>query len=192
MAIEDILNALQDQAQADIEAVIGEAREHAALIGKQAEAEAAAIRENFSKQVERSARSKAAKTVNAARLEAKMTVSSAKGDGLEAVFSSAGEVLGNARSQEGYDRLFADLAAEALEGIEGDVVLHVDPQDEDRARATAQAAGVSASVETDITTAGGLVVEARQGRILRRNTLEDRLERARQFVQTDVAKALFA
>ncbi|TLM97664.1 MAG: V-type ATP synthase subunit E, partial [Actinobacteria bacterium] len=92
----------------------------------------------------------------------------------------------------GYDDLFARLAAEALAGIVGEVVIHVDPADADCAAQAASKAGVAARVETDITTAGGLFVEANGGRIVRRNTLEDRLERVRQYVQSEVAEVLFA
>lgn len=192
MAIEDILKALEDQAKADIDAVLTEAREHAALITKQGEAEAAAIRDGFVKQVERNATSKASKVVNAARLEAKMAVSSARGDGLERVFDEAGKRLGDLRGDAGYDRLFAELAREAMEGLSGDIVIHVDPADAQLAQAAAESAPVAATVATDLSSAGGLVIEANGGRVVRRNTFEDRLERARQQVQTDVAKALFA
>lgn len=192
MAIEDILKALEDQAKVDIDAVLSEAREHAALIEQQANAEAVAITDGFARQVERNATSKASKIVNAARLEAKMAVSSARGEGLERVFGVAKDRLGDLRRDASYDALFGSLVSEALAGLSGDVVIRVDAADEQRAQAAAQAAGVSATVVTDLSSVGGVVVEANGGRIVRRNTLEDRLERARQHVQTDVAKALFA
>ena len=89
MAIEDILRALDEQAQADCDAVIAEAKEHAKLILDDAQRSADAVHENFVRQVERIAKSEAAKLVNAARLEAKMEVSSAKGDGVSSVFEAA-------------------------------------------------------------------------------------------------------
>lgn len=192
MAIADILQALEEQAMADIEAVLTEAREHASLITKQGEAEAAGIHDGFVKQVERNATSRASKIVNAARLEAKMAVSSARGDGLEQVFAQARQALSNVRQGGSYDRLFAALAAQAMDGMGGQVVIRIDPADEQRARTAAAAAGVDASVVADLSSAGGLIVEGNNGRIVRRNTLEDRLERSRQSVQTEVAKALFA
>ncbi len=191
MAIEDILKALEEQAQADIDAVLDEARAHADLIEKQAIAEAEGIRDGYAKQVERSANSRASKLVNAARLESKMAVSSARGDGLEAVFAGARERLGGLRSEASYPNLFAKLAEEALAGIEGDVVIHVDPADAELAQAALAKHGAG-RVETDLKCAGGVVVESSGGRIVRRNTLEDRLERSRQLVQAEAAKVLFA
>ncbi len=191
MAIEDILKALDDQAQADCDAVIGEAKEHAKLILEEAQREADNVHDGFVKQVERVATTDASKKVNAARLAAKMNVSSVKGDGVASVFDSARTQLPTLRSS-GYDRLFGQLAAEAFAGLSGSVTVHVVAADVDLAQSAAAAAGLSADVRGDLDSAGGLVVEMNGGRIVRRNTLEDRLERSRQLVQSDVAKVLFS
>jgi vacuolar-type H+-ATPase subunit E/Vma4 len=191
MAIEDILIALEEQSQADCDAVIAEAKEHAKLILDDAQHNADSVHENFARQVERLAKSEASKLVNSARLTAKMEVSSAKGDGVASVFDAAQGKLATVRSVD-YDRLFSALAAEALEGVEGDVSIHVAQADVDRAVQAAAANGVVAEVTGDLDTAGGLVVEAFGGRIIRRNTLEDRLDRVSQIVQADVARVLFS
>jgi len=191
MAIEDILKTLDEQAQEDCEAVLGEAREHAALILDDAERSAREVHEGFARQVERVARADAARTVNAARLEAKMKVSSARGDGVSSVFEAAKSELSDLRGAR-YDALFAELAAEALAGLEGHVVVRVAPEDAERARAATASAGLSADVDATLATAGGLVVEASGGRVIKRNTLEDRLDRVGQFMQADVAKVLFS
>ncbi len=191
MAIEDILKTLDEQAQEDCEAVLGEAREHATLILDDAQRGAREVHEGFARQIERVARADAARAVNAARLEAKMRVSSARGDGVSEVFETAKSELPNLRAA-GYDALFAGLAAEALFGLDGSVVVRVAPEDAERARTAAAAAGLSAEIDPTLVTAGGLVVEAYNGRVIKRNTLEDRLDRVGQFMQADVAKVLFS
>jgi vacuolar-type H+-ATPase subunit E/Vma4 len=191
MAINDILSTLDDQAQADCEAIVGEAREHAKLIVEEAERQAQQIHDTFVNQVERVAKLNASKQVNAARLESKMVVSSVKGEGLTAVFDDAEKQLFSARDA-GYDALFAALAAEALTGVSGPVTIRVAAKDTDLAQKAASDAGLSADVVGDLDTAGGLVVETGGGKIVRRNTLEDRLSRARQFVRADVAAVLFS
>lgn len=191
MAIEDILKALDEQAQADCDAVVEEAREHAKHVLEEAQRQADEVHEGFVRQVERVANSAAAKTINAARLAAKMTVSSVKGDGVASVFEAGRSALPTLRDS-GYDRLFAGLAAEALAGLDGEVVVHVAPSDVALGQSAAATAGLAATVEGDLDTAGGLVVEAHGGRIVRRDTLEDRLERSRQLVQADVARVLFS
>jgi len=191
MAIEDILQALDDQAQADCDAVIGEAQEHAKLIIDEAERQATVIHERFGRQVELVAKSGASKIINAARLEAKMQVSSVKGSGVANVFEAARGVLPQLR-EAGYAELFDQLAAEAFEGLEGPVHVRVAAADVDLAAAAVAASGLEADVAGDLDTSGGLVVEAHGGRIIRRNTLEDRLDRVSQFVQADVARVLFS
>jgi vacuolar-type H+-ATPase subunit E/Vma4 len=190
MAIEDILRTLEEQAAADIEAVLEEARQHATLVVDEAKRDAEKVRSGYKNQAERSAGSEAAKRLNAARLEAKMAVSSARGDAVDNVFGATRGQLATVRGGAGYDALFAKLADEAMAGLSGPVVVHVDPADAQRASALS-ASGVTITVETDIESAGGLYVEADGGRVVRRNTLEDRLERVRQHVQAEVAKALF-
>jgi len=191
MAIDDILRALDDQAQADCDETIGEAREHAKLIVEEAERQATQIHETFVRQVERVATSDASKKVNAARLDAKMTVSSVKGDGVTSVFEAARTELSSARNS-GYDVLFGALAAEALSGVSGPVMIHVVPEDTALAERAAATAGITADVVGDLKSAGGLVVDTGGGKIIRRNTLEDRLDRVSQFVQADVARVLFS
>ena len=190
MAIEDILQALDDQAQADCDAVIGEAQEHAKLIIDEAERQAITIHEGFARQVERVAKSEASKVVNAARLEAKMQVSSVKGSGVAGVFEAARAVLPSLR-ESGYGELFARLASEAFEGLEP-VRVRVAAADMDFATQAVATSGLVGDVVGDLDTTGGLVVELHGGRISRRNTLEDRLDRVSQFVQADVARVLFS
>jgi vacuolar-type H+-ATPase subunit E/Vma4 len=191
MAIEDILRALDEQSNAESEAVLEEAREHAKLIIEEGKREAQNIHEGFARQIERVASAESAKKINAARLEAKMIVSSVKGGGVASVFDSARGKLSGVRDAR-YEALFATLAAEAFAGLEGPVAVRVASQDGQLAQKAAATAGLQATVEATLETSGGLVVEANGGRIVRRNTLEDRLDRSRQFVQADVARVLFS
>jgi len=192
MAIEDILRALDEQAQADSEAVLEEAREHAKLIIEEGERSAQQIHDRFTKQAESVSNAAASKKLNAARLESKMIVSSVKGDSVTAVFDAAADKLPELRSGSGYEALFAQLAKEALAGLTGAVTIRVAPADAQLAARAAEAAGVSAEVDATLQSAGGLVAEADGGRVIRRNTLEDRLERTRQLLPADVAKVLFS
>jgi len=191
MAIEDILKALDEQADTETAAVLDEAREHASLIVEEGQREAQQIHDGFTRQVERVANADAGKVVNAARLEAKMIVSSVKGDGVAAVFDEAGSRLSKTRDGD-YPSLFSALASEALGGMEGAVTIKVSASDGSLAQAAAGSAGLPATIEPTLETAGGLIVEAQGGRVIRRNTLEDRLERCRQMIQADVAKVLFS
>jgi vacuolar-type H+-ATPase subunit E/Vma4 len=190
MAIEDILATLDEQAEAETHAVLNEAHEHATLILEEGDREARQIHDGFTQKVERIATAEAGRTVNAARLEAKMIVSSVKGDGVASVFDAASATLSGASGGD-YPSLFAALASEAFDGVDGPVTVRVRAADASLAHAAAEKAGLPATVDATLDTAGGLVVEAQGGRVIRRNTLEDRLERSKQLIQADVAKVLF-
>jgi vacuolar-type H+-ATPase subunit E/Vma4 len=190
MAIEDILRALEEQAQAECEEIRTEASEHAEHIVREGEQEAERIRAAHARQAEQDASKRSTRTLNTARLEAKARVSKIKGTALEGVFQRASEQLGAVRGSPEYPRLFKRLAEEALADIDTDAKVHVDAADVDLARRVVSEIGVSAEVLGDVTSAGGLVVELDEGRIMRRNTFEDRLSRARSSLQADVAKAL--
>jgi vacuolar-type H+-ATPase subunit E/Vma4 len=191
MAIDDILKTLDDEAKADCEAIVGEAREHAKLIVEEAERQAQQIHDSFVHQVERVARAKASRQTNAARLAAKMAVSTVKGDGVSSVFDDALSQLSAVRNS-GYEALFSALAAEAFAGVQGPVTIHVTASDTGFAEQAVAQAGLTAEVVADLDTAGGLVVDTGGGKIIRRNTLEDRLDRVSQFLQADVARVLFS
>jgi V/A-type H+-transporting ATPase subunit E len=192
VAIEDILRALEEQGRADCEACTEEARAHAAQIIEDAQEKANSIHEHHMATVERSARTDAMKRVNAARLKGRMEISSVRGEGLDGVFDTARQQLGRLHQRADYPQLFSALAKEALDGVQGPVVIRVSAADVDLARQVASQLGADAEVRGDIETAGGLVVESSGGSIVRRNTFEDRLDRARPYIQADVAKVLLA
>lgn len=192
MAIEDILKALEEQAEADCERILDEARAHAEAIVADGEREAREIRDAAGRRAEHAAATRAERLVNAARLEAKLAVSAARGEAVVGVFDEAAKRLGNLRSDPSYEQYFMALAAEALAGIDGQVLLRVAHEDERLAESAARFARVSATVDASLPTAGGVVVEARAGRYVRRNTLEDRLERVRERLFSDVARVLFS
>jgi len=192
MAIEDILAALDEQACEECEQVLIEAREHAEAIIADAKREAARVRVQQRDALDKAAQVKASRLLNAARLDGKMLVSQAKGDGVGRVFDAVRGRLSTLRGRPDYDRLFTALAEEALSGVTGDVVIRVADEDIARAGTAAASLGIPAKVEGGLSTAGGLIVEADGGRVVKRNTLEDRLERAIPLLQSEVARTLLA
>jgi V/A-type H+-transporting ATPase subunit E len=192
VAIEDILKALEEQGQADAEEIMSVAREQAAQITSQAQLDANEILAVKRTKADYSASVHAERIENSARLDAKLALSTARGEEVLRVFEAAEVDLAHVRDHPGYADLFLALAGEALAGLEGSVLLRVAPGDEPLAEQAAHFARVSATVDPTLETAGGLVVEARSGRYARSNTVEARLDRAREQLFTDVAKVLFA
>ena len=192
MAINDILSTLDDQAQADCEAIVGEAREHAKMIVEESERQAREIHDTFVHQVERVASLNASKTVNAARLQAKMAVSSVKGRWPHVRVRRRPRAALLCCGTRATTRSSQRLRPRRLSGVSGPVTIRVSADDTALAEKAAAVAGLAADVQGDLDTAGGLIVETGGGKIVRRNTLEDRLDRASQFVRGDVATVLFS
>ena len=192
MALEDIFRALEEQADKDIEATLGEAKAHAAAILEEANREADTARELRVADAERAAITRSAQDLNQAKLEARKKVAAVKERAIREVFDEALAALGGVRSRADYDQVFANLAEEALAGVPGDFEVLVDPADADRARAFLASKGVAAAVKPELQSAGGVVVSMDGGAVMRRNTLEDRLDKLRGLAQADVAEIVFA
>lgn len=192
MALEDIFKALEEQGEADCAEIISAARDQAGSIADEAKREADAIRAKRVEAAERAVKSATAQQMNTVRLEGKKSVAAVKEEAVQTVFRAALDKLAAMRGSEAYKDLFKALAAEALEGAAADAVVLVDPADEKLAAAVVAELGVGAPVRAEISTAGGLVVATQGGRISKRNTIEDRLEKARTRAQAGVAGILLS
>ena len=192
MALEDIFRALEEQADKDVEAVLGEARAHAQAIREEAEREAAMTREHRIAEAERVAKAKSAQDLNAVKLEARKRVAAVKEKAVRDAFDSALAALSQVRARPDYPAIFANLLDEAVADIDAEWELLVDPADVDLARETLASKGLAAGVAGDISTAGGVIVSMHGGTVTRRNTLEDRLDKLRGMAQAEVAELLFA
>jgi len=191
MGLEDIFRALEEQAAKDSEAVLVEARSHAAAIVQEAEHEASRARDSHVADAERVARTRSAQDLNSAKLDARKRLAAVKERAVSDVFDRAMDALADARHKSDYPASFRRLADEALDGVSGDYAVLVDPADVDMAKAVLGDMGVTVEVRGDLSTAGGLVVSTEGGRVMIRNTLEDRLEKLRGLAQADVAEILF-
>jgi len=191
MALEDIFRALEEQADKDSEAVLTEARAHAASIVEEAELAAAKSRDAHVEAAERVARSRSAQDLNSVRLDARKRMAGVKERAVNDTFEAALSELASVRARQDYPRSFRALTDEALSGVEGEFDVLVDPADVELARAVLSERGVDANVRPDLSTAGGLVIAFDGGRVMRRNTLEDRLDKLRGLAQAEVAEILF-
>ncbi len=194
MALEDIFRALEEQAEQECQQVLEDARYQADAILEEAQEKAEEVRRRLVEEAEKATRLKASQAVNSARLESKKKIAAIKQETVAEVFGKVPEKAKDFRGSDSYPSTFEALLKEALVGLEGedDVQVLVDPADVELAKATLSKLGVSAEVKPDISTVGGVVVATDNGRIMRRNTLEDRLDKAQQYIQADVAELLFS
>jgi vacuolar-type H+-ATPase subunit E/Vma4 len=192
MAIEDIFKALEEQGEQESREALEAAREQARGIVEDAVAAAEHARAVKAEAAKAHSELRLVRVLNSARLDARRTVAGVKEKEIVKSFDEALVHMDTLRSRPGYADLFAALAAEALEGLTGDVTLVVAPEDEALARQALAASGMQGSVDATAKTRGGLTVLAHGGSMLRRNTVEDRLEKYRKYGQSDVAEVLSA
>lgn len=192
MALEDIFRALDEQADKECDDILATARAQAEAIKADAEEQAAGICTACVEHTESAMQRKAAKQVNAARLEGKKKVAAVKEAAVSDSFAKAAEKLASARTLPAYPGVFRALVEEATAGLTGEMVLLVDPADEALARQVLGELGVDAEVKADLSTTGGVAVLTGNGRIMRRNTFEDRLEKVSHSIQSEVAEILFS
>jgi V/A-type H+-transporting ATPase subunit E len=192
MAIQDIFRALEEQAEEECQALLSHARAQAERVVEQARAESETIKTERLAKVERELTILKSQRVNTARLDSKKKASAEREKLVLETFAQAEEQLAKARSSKDYPAVFERLLAEALDVVgDREAIVHVDPRDADLAKAVCVKMGSPCGVATDLDTAGGAKVSMEDGTVVRLNTLEARLTKARRVMKSDVAAQLF-
>ena len=190
MAIEDIIRALEEEADGEVTEIVDAAKMQASGILEDARAEADKIRADRLEHGTSAGTARGQQLVNAARLDNKRSLAAAKERGIADVYATAEKRLAETRKDSAYTALFTALAEEAVAGVEGAYTVQVDAADEALAKSVFGTAGATASIET-MPTLGGLTIVADQGHVFRRNTLDERLAKSRKAGQSHVAEILF-
>ena len=154
MAIEDIFHALEEQADAECDRIVGHAKSQAESIMSEAGRESDEIRSRKVREAEALAEARLSQKLNSARLHHKKEMAGVKGRAVQTVFEGARERLVTVRESDSYPALLEKLVKEALEGVEGEFEVFVDPADEAAVGRAFSAIGMDAPVKTDLTSMG--------------------------------------
>lgn len=191
MSIDDILRALDEQCRQECQEIFSRAEGEAKQILERAQDEAEAIRQARLAKVKAEAESETTSMLYSARLKSKNAVISAKEKIAEEALAAAEARLQGLRSESDYPAVLEGLIREGLSRITGKVVVHVDPADEAVADDIMRGLGLEYELRTDIQAAGGAVVSDVDGRVRIINTVEERLNRAREKLRMQVSGILF-
>ncbi|MDZ7705816.1 MAG: V-type ATP synthase subunit E [Trueperaceae bacterium] len=190
------LAALLDQeASAEIEAILSEARERASEITSKAEEDAEAIVAQKKRTLSSQYDAAKVQARSAAQLEAASKKLRAQHQAVEDVFDRAKDELhALIDDKDRYRPVFSALLKEAVDELGRDniALVMVSPEDRDLATETLGEHDISAEVETDDTLAGGMRVRAAKTSVSIENTLIDRLEAARDELASEVSQVLLA
>jgi vacuolar-type H+-ATPase subunit E/Vma4 len=191
MSIEDILQALDDQCREECQEIFGRAQKEAKEVLDKAQAEADEIRQARLAKVEAEAHSETTSLLYSARLKSKNAIIQAKEEVAEKAMAHAEKRLHDLRSRKDYPAVLEGLMHEGLSRVAGKLIVHVDPADRELADSILRKWDVDYELLTDLETVGGAVVSDVDGRVRIINTIEERLNRAREKLRMRVSGILF-
>jgi vacuolar-type H+-ATPase subunit E/Vma4 len=181
MALSDILEAMEAEADAELAQIARQEREGVAQIRESAGREIEALNE-YRRQAGLAPLQRArARRLNRARQAAQAAAGRARDGLLREAFTVARSWLAELRANATYPAILRALALEALAQIEGDAVLHGDPRDEALLRVVG-----AGRLRLDLTTLGGVEAHSPDGRIIVDNTLEARLSKSEPLLRHEI------
>jgi V/A-type H+-transporting ATPase subunit E len=192
VGLADILAAMEAAATTEEAALLETARARADAIVAAARAAAAATRAARRAEAEARLRAARAELETAARLEVVKRRAAARDALVQEAFAAAGAALAQARQSPDYPAVLERLLAEAVAVFPPaePLVVACDPRDAPLLAALLQALGRPATLEPSLSSWGGVMVRDATGRVTADNTLERRLERARETLWPQVAALL--
>lgn len=191
MSIEDILQALDGQCREECQEIFGRAQKDAKQVLDKAQAEADGIRQIRLAKAKAEADSETTALLYSARLKSKNAIIRAKEKVAERALAEAEKRLQGLRSREDYAAILEGLIDEGLPRVSGKVILHVDPADRKLADSILSKRGSDYGLLTDLETIGGAVISDVDGRVMVINSVEERLNRAREKLRMEVSGILF-
>lgn len=192
MAIEDILRALEEKAEVNIEAIKSEADQRVKEVMADVEIEAARTRRLRLKKVEDMINSEATSIIYSTSLKAKKLRIKAQEETVEEAFRIAEERLKGLHADRDYPLFFEAMLDECLEYISGEVIFQV--RDDDRGlvdKVMPERQAPYRISDTPLDVSGGLIASSADGEVTVFNTFESRLEKARNKLRLEISNSLF-
>jgi vacuolar-type H+-ATPase subunit E/Vma4 len=186
-----MLKALEVDGKQQQSDIMETARVQARDIIKSAEAQAGDIKTAHVDKMNRLISEETTKLLSEAKTIVERELNRTKDDVIEDIFDKAHEKMRSVRASKDYPAIFDTLLNEALSQADGTITIHVDPRDKKLAEEVLSKTGKDYKLETDLTSQGGVEITAEKGRITIANTIESRLDRARRFLKSEVAAAVF-
>jgi V/A-type H+/Na+-transporting ATPase subunit E len=185
MALTDLLQAIESEADADRARAADEAAAAAAAVVEDARRDAGALEAELTDAGAAECRRAAEHERALARLDAAATIRSAREAAFVSLLSGIRAELAAVRETSAYPKLFHALVAESRAALPDARELHVDPLDADLAGTVAP----DLRIEPTLDTWGGVELASDDGRTIR-DTLEERLANAELVLRQRLAQRL--
>jgi V/A-type H+-transporting ATPase subunit E len=171
---------------------IQKAHQEGEEIKRSAEAKAETIKASHLENAQKSAEIERNKLIYNAKAENKMWIIKEKDAVIQRAFFDAKKSLDSFRDRPSYKEDFKKMLQEAVRELGGEKVsLHIDTRDETLCRQVLDELGRNSEIVGDLTSAGGLAVSTKDGKVVISNTIESRLNNAKELLKREIFSTLF-
>ena len=181
MAYEDLLKSVEESASEKEQELRKKSVVAVEGIRERAKRQAEAVRQAAVDEANRSVATERNKTLYITKAENKESLIKIREAAFERAFREAEDRLRDLRADPKYPSIFERLLREAASTTgEEAFVVRVDPRDEVLCKKTLAALNLKGNILADLKTAGGVVISMHDNTVVISNTVESRLERAKE------------
>jgi V/A-type H+-transporting ATPase subunit E len=187
VAYEDLLKSVEESAREKELDLRSRAAASVGEIRARGKKQAEEIRQAHLDAARKSITTEQNKLVYLTKAENKELLIRARETAFDQAFSEAAARLQELRSDPAYPAVFEQLLREAAAAFGTEpFVIHIDPRDEALAKKTLARLGLSPEIRADITSSGGMVASLPDNSVVVSNTVESRLQRARELKRREI------
>ncbi len=192
MSIEQLIESVEVSADERIMEMKEKAYRQSVEIRKGAEGKDEAIKKKHLDAVKKTVEVERNKLLAKIKEETRMQFTRTKDEVYKKAFSEAQKILSLARTHADYEDNFRKMLQEVVLEIEGeDIQLHIDKRDENLCKKLLSELKLNCEVVTDITCAGGLNANTKDGRFIVFNTIESRIEKVKALLKPEIFTTLY-
>jgi V/A-type H+/Na+-transporting ATPase subunit E len=192
MKYDHLIKSIEDGAEEKIRDISDSKDREIHEIRERAESESIQTRSDLLAETKRRIDVERNKKIYSARDQAKDHLIRARQDAYLQVFQEVDRQLVSLRSDPSYEAFYGAVLAEITDFLGNDrIILHIDKKDEPLCRKLIRETGKEFEIITDLTTRGGLNGSTPDGKVVIRNTIEDRIARAKERMKVVVFSGLY-
>ncbi len=192
MAYEDLIRAIEANAEERVREIRQKAESQAAEIVRRAQEQVPQIKEPLHETAVRQAGIERNRIISGITRETKLQVMKAKADISDQVFELSGQELEKSRQRPRYEVSFKSFLQESLAELAGEQTrIHIDPRDGPLCRKILAELSLDPEIVTDLHCAGGLNVSSGNDTFVVLDTIESRLKKAKEALRPEVFSILY-
>lgn len=192
MVQEDLIRSMETTADEKKAELIARAEKQAADLKADATASADEIRARYRAETAKAVESERNRLLYSVKNGLVKDLSGLRRELFDRAFDMAGKELESIRNSAGYPVCYRELIGEAIGELDmRDVVLHIDSRDSELCARALSELGVGCEVVQDLVCAGGLNASTKDGKVVIYNTIEARLEQAKNHLKLEIYSTLY-